>query len=758
MSNRFETPIASEFINTYVPIPFKEMMAAGQAKQQRYDAGAAAQDSAIQRLESISAIAGTEDDAYRRKAIQQMYDIRDRYVGKDLSDSFVLRQMNNDINSNIDKEWLQKMGESKVAWDMNQKNRMGLAADNKLNNELDLMRDPTLANKAAGRDRSWNSKEMGTYNYASRAFTDKSTLFKPYYDNVAPDISRIIDEDGYSQQVYGISDNKIKAVSDAGAQELASTPQGKDYIDSYIIAHPETKLDGVQILQKEMYDYGKPYAKTEKRVLAASLQDPNGGSSKKSHTFQDIMTNVMGAQDTVAGTNDNQKIETINKEYDAAKAQLVINKDDPNAIGIVSKIDESRKLGELAARKETDLKIAKLKKEALTKMKAIPEFSQIPDGTINKLIDDQFAPGFSAGAARFGNALHQGEDIVFGSGPRYLLEAVTNIGSSLVQAGINKISGKGTIDPNEFQSNVEQIVKEDGVSENPTLGEILGTGMKAIKRSTWNNTTDLTSSIQKRRDKDERNILRDVVKGVNNLEKEIKDATDQYVLGQMQHMASKKQLYPIVTTDVGNGEEITSSNGDKFVSNTARVLQNLPITMSGFEVRELGKKGKYDVLNDAGAKNMQLIAATWDKLPGSFVEAMPDDSGNTILHVAYTTPKGQGTPSLKQYEIKLPFGSDEANKVASDFEGLNTIDGNIAAMKLKNPFLKREINSYIDVPEGHDYKIYHPAGVAPTLVNVKRESGEYIIRINGEKAEPRKYKEEVIDALYKLQASAALGK
>ena len=45
--NRYDQPIDSQFINTYVPIPFEQMLQAGAMKQQRYDQSAAAIDQSI---------------------------------------------------------------------------------------------------------------------------------------------------------------------------------------------------------------------------------------------------------------------------------------------------------------------------------------------------------------------------------------------------------------------------------------------------------------------------------------------------------------------------------------------------------------------------------------------------------------------------------------------------------------------------------------------------------------------------------------
>lgn len=53
MTNQFESPAQAQFINTYVPIPFQEMMQAGAAKQERYEQGQARADALVDQYANI---------------------------------------------------------------------------------------------------------------------------------------------------------------------------------------------------------------------------------------------------------------------------------------------------------------------------------------------------------------------------------------------------------------------------------------------------------------------------------------------------------------------------------------------------------------------------------------------------------------------------------------------------------------------------------------------------------------------------------
>jgi len=114
--NRFDTPAQAQFINTYVPIPFEEMMKVGQIKQERYDRAMAAADAAVARAEQLTAIPNSEDQSYIEDVQKTMYEIRDKYVVKDLTDTMVIRQMNNEINSRLDKNLINHIQQSYGGW------------------------------------------------------------------------------------------------------------------------------------------------------------------------------------------------------------------------------------------------------------------------------------------------------------------------------------------------------------------------------------------------------------------------------------------------------------------------------------------------------------------------------------------------------------------------------------------------------------------------------------------------------------------
>lgn len=264
--NRYDQPAQAQFVQTYVPIPFEELLAAGQAKQNRYDKAAAATDAVISRAEMINAIPGSPDDMMRKKMINDLYNIRDKYVSKDLSDPFVQRELSNEIRSKVDPVVVKKMEESYNAWVKAQEAKRALAMNNKWNPDLD--EDPALSTDST----------KSVYNYSPRAFVGLAEMFEPYYKDIKPDSLEEVIRNGHTYSREFVSDKQIEDVTRKSAQELASTQYGQDHIKLYKKAHPNTDLSDVEILQQLGKEYGMQKRYSNYQILPNNVQ--SGGPTR----------------------------------------------------------------------------------------------------------------------------------------------------------------------------------------------------------------------------------------------------------------------------------------------------------------------------------------------------------------------------------------------------------------------------------------------------------------------------------------------
>lgn len=114
---RFDTPAQAQFMQTYSPIPFQEILQAGLAKQERQDVRLAQIDAAQQAAEQLKYIPTTEDERYIKGTVMPtIQEIADEFsVGRDLTDPNTFRQLRQRLNS-LDRRRIADIQSSEEAW------------------------------------------------------------------------------------------------------------------------------------------------------------------------------------------------------------------------------------------------------------------------------------------------------------------------------------------------------------------------------------------------------------------------------------------------------------------------------------------------------------------------------------------------------------------------------------------------------------------------------------------------------------------
>ncbi len=263
--NRYDRPAQAQFINTYVPIPWEQMMQAGQMKQDRFDQSVQAMDEAVTRAENLNAIAGSVDAKKRDALIDKLYGIRDTYAGKDLSDPMVVRQLNNEIYAAAKPSEIRQWEDSYQAWARNTANKQKLILENRYNPLLD--KDP-----AAG----WDSSTMGVYNYSDRAYLGKEATLATYFDELARH-GRVLGTTAEGYTKIGRTEADINKIIEGTANQYAATTSGQDEINIFKQQHPELAAqlgDDTNIAKYIMKDFGQKYIWSDIR----GSRYPTGGS------------------------------------------------------------------------------------------------------------------------------------------------------------------------------------------------------------------------------------------------------------------------------------------------------------------------------------------------------------------------------------------------------------------------------------------------------------------------------------------------
>lgn len=265
-----DEPAQTQFVNTYAPMPFDQILRAGQMKQQRYDKGMAAMQQLEAGVEGLKYIGSGADKEYIAEVNEIVDDIVGQYSQKDLSDSFVLNEMMGKVDSKVDKGRISDIQESYEGAKAAQKIRNELKATGRYNPELD--EDPMD---------TWDS-QAGVYDYSPSAYIPKEKTLKPMFERlITPTLLGTIGDvtsPNVGMNLIGRTMEHVAEVSAANADEYASTPSGQDEIKLFKMKHPELAEelgDDVAIAESIMNDYGTQYVNQRlsgSRLSAAHLK------------------------------------------------------------------------------------------------------------------------------------------------------------------------------------------------------------------------------------------------------------------------------------------------------------------------------------------------------------------------------------------------------------------------------------------------------------------------------------------------------
>lgn len=217
--NIYDEPAQAQFMNTYVPIPFQEMLAAGQAKQARYDKAGNAMDSAIASAEDIVAIPNSDDERRANEYVAKLRTVRDKYVGKDISDPFVQRDMINDMNRSVNRDDIKHI----------QQSYQGYVAYNKMlaeNEQRGVATPPELRERFEGYD----SSRRGVFTGVAPVYLDPMDETSKFFSQVKAEplgSGREIIDGKWTGRVYathGITEDRLVNYADKNMKSFLQLP------------------------------------------------------------------------------------------------------------------------------------------------------------------------------------------------------------------------------------------------------------------------------------------------------------------------------------------------------------------------------------------------------------------------------------------------------------------------------------------------------------------------------------------------------
>jgi hypothetical protein len=84
--NRYDSPAQDRYFNTYVPLPFEQMMPVAAARLSQLQRGQDMLNKTYEDTANLEYIADSKDEAYVKDYLGKTGNLVDKYISQDLSD------------------------------------------------------------------------------------------------------------------------------------------------------------------------------------------------------------------------------------------------------------------------------------------------------------------------------------------------------------------------------------------------------------------------------------------------------------------------------------------------------------------------------------------------------------------------------------------------------------------------------------------------------------------------------------------------
>lgn len=630
--NTYDQPAQAQFINTYVPIPFQEMMAAGQMKQERYDKAAGATDAMIGALDEIVAIPNSRDELRAKEYADKMRNIRDKYITRDLSDPFVQRELSNEINRNINKQDIRHIQES----------YQGYLNYNKMLSQFELEGRPTPA-WARQRFEGYDSTRSGVFTGNPEAYKDPLAATQEFLNNLKPDFIGSREETvngvktGRIFSMSGITTNRIKdhvnknidafmslpAIQQMvrGAMANGDTRDPKDIVLDYVQSHaPEwsyTNADNYAFRPSYMSGTSGGGFNGEGEDTELIVEDAVDKDARKLRSRQ--ITKLEEKADKAASSGDINAMNVAN-QYRAAREAAENNPE------LISKIDDikNNRIPEI-----TNSAINALKEQGLSEEEAL-EYLNI-DG-----VGDAVATGYKSIYGVAGNIrdrFHNFTDVIGKKLSTDLVGFNTALAGTilrnkkLVDLGV-KIADTGNLELEERRGNR---------GSRDAKSQILIDYYKNLNKAS---------------------------KDLNSISKEQKQAGDQAINAILGHQDTYTAMETMFEYDNGILKETfyDDNNTKKFRDSFfAKNISNMFHNIGDYQANFYNDEG---VLSKRSLKELQTKFNTADRVSIIGVDNIPEEDGGVSIRMRmYSKDKdGKSTNSGEDFRVKMPARNEEDRK------------------------------------------------------------------------------------------------
>ena len=259
--NRYDVPAQDNYFNTFVQLPYAELMNTVQARQAQVDQAQAQMDQAYEQSQSLKYIPNSEDEKKIRETQAFMSDWSNKYYMQDMSDPIIRRQAMHEYRSKLNRPLIQDIQESHSAWAKNQETKRKYQAEGKYNELLD--EDPATG---------YSTERNSIYRHMTPAQLDVRPAAEQYFNNLKDSLlydangNPLKDADGYN--IIGVNRGDISRVVNERWRDFADTAEGRQSILLYArrngIDPKALKPEQIkEIARQTLMDVGEEYIRTD---------------------------------------------------------------------------------------------------------------------------------------------------------------------------------------------------------------------------------------------------------------------------------------------------------------------------------------------------------------------------------------------------------------------------------------------------------------------------------------------------------------
>lgn len=301
--NRFDQPAESNYFNTYVPLPYNEIMNTVSARQAQVEQGQKWMDQAQMEAELFNAIPNSEDEKKVKEIQNFIQEWSGKYINEDMSDPVIKRQAMNEYRTKLNRPLIKDIEDSYASWSQNQQVKRKLQAEGEYNDLLD--EDPATG---------YDTTAAGRYGYMTPTFKNARPVAEQYFNNLQDTIlydkngNPMVDPQGYN--ISGVTTGHINNVINERWRDFADTYEGKQ---------------AVTIAAKRMGIKPGDLTEEQRRGIATGILQDVGKEY--------VRTNLSGSRYPEWMTNGSGK-DTDNSYTNTTQQPPVRTKDDFDPLGI----------------------------------------------------------------------------------------------------------------------------------------------------------------------------------------------------------------------------------------------------------------------------------------------------------------------------------------------------------------------------------------------------------------------------------------